>query len=127
MARETLPTALELTFGHEGAYSSAPTDRGNYLNGVLVGTKYGITGATLAAHRGVRTVTAAQVKGMSLREAEDIYRRFYWSQSGGDVLPLLASTISYSTTGSCPALGVRSKFCRRFCGFARTVTSASRR
>ncbi|MGB3812943.1 MAG: glycosyl hydrolase 108 family protein [Shinella sp.] len=87
MVRKTLPTALELIFGDEGAYSSAPTDRGNYLNGVLVGTKYGITGATPAAHRGVRTVTAAQVIGMSLREAEDIYRRSYWPQSGGDVLP----------------------------------------
>jgi len=87
MARETLPIALDLTFGHEGAYSNAKTDRGNYLNGVLVGTKYGITGATLAAHRGVKTVTAADVRGMSLREAEDIYRRSYWSQAGGDVLP----------------------------------------
>ncbi|MGB3812939.1 MAG: glycosyl hydrolase 108 family protein [Shinella sp.] len=87
MARETLPTALELIFGDEGAYSSAPTDRGNYLTGVLVGTKHGITGATLAAHRGVKTVSGAAVRGMSLREAEDIYRRSYWSQAGGDVLP----------------------------------------
>ena len=87
MARETLAVALDLMFGHEGGYSSAPTDRGNYLNGVLVGTKYGVTGATLAAHRGVKNVTAAQVKGMSRQEAEDIYRRSYWFQSGGDILP----------------------------------------
>lgn len=87
MARETLSIALDLTFGDEGAYSNATTDRGNFLNGVLVGTKYGITGATLAAHRGVKMVSAADVKGMSLREAEDIYRRSYWSQAGGDVLP----------------------------------------
>lgn len=87
MARETLPTALNLTFGHEGGYSNAPTDRGNYLNGALVGTKYGITGATLAAHRGVSSVTAAQVKAMSRQEAEDIYLRSYWSQAGGDIMP----------------------------------------
>jgi len=87
MARETLPVALTLTFGDEGGYSNAPTDRGNYLGGVLVGTKYGITGATLAAHRGVKSVTAAQVKAMSRHEAEDIYRRSYWSQAGGDILP----------------------------------------
>lgn len=87
MARETLSTALELMFGHEGGYSNASTDRGNYLDGMLVGTKYGITGATLAAHRGVKNVTAAQVKAMSRLEAEDIYRRSYWSQAGGDILP----------------------------------------
>lgn len=87
MARETLSIALDLTFGAEGGYSNAPTDRGNFLNGELVGTKYGITGATLAAHRGVKAVTAAQVKAMSRQEAEDIYRRSYWSQAGGDVLP----------------------------------------
>lgn len=87
MARETLPVALDLMFGHEGGYSNAKTDRGNYLNGILVGTKYGVTGATLAAHRGVKSVSADQVRGMSREEAETIYRRSYWGQSGGDVLP----------------------------------------
>lgn len=85
--RENLSESLKLIFGHEGGYSSAKTDRGNYLNGVLVGTKYGITGATLAGHRGVKTVTAADVRNMTLAEAEDIYRKSYWTQSGGDLLP----------------------------------------
>ncbi len=87
MARETLPVALALMFGHEGGYSDKKTDRGNYLNGVLVGTKYGITGATLAAYRGRKTVTARDVKSLTLQEAEAIYRLSYWSQSGGDILP----------------------------------------
>ena len=43
MARETLPVALSLMFGHEGGYSDKRSDRGNYLDGVLVGTKYGVT------------------------------------------------------------------------------------
>lgn len=80
MARETLPTALALMFGHEGGYVDAKTDRGGP-------TKYGITHKTLAAHRGVPTVTAAQVKALTLKEAEEIYRRSYWTQSGGDLLP----------------------------------------
>lgn len=88
MARETLPTALALMFGHEGGYSAAKTDSGNFLNGVLVGTKYGVTGKTLAAHRGVKTVTAADVRGMTADEAEAIYRKSYWTQSGGDLLPV---------------------------------------
>lgn len=80
MARATLPRALELMFGHEGGYSNAATDSGGP-------TKYGITHRTLAAHRGVASVTAAQVKALTLKEAEDIYRLGYWTQSGGDLLP----------------------------------------
>lgn len=80
MARETLPVALELMFGDEGGYSNRKSDRGGP-------TKYGVTHTTLAAHRGVKAVTADQVKAMSREEAEDIYRRSYWGQSGGDLLP----------------------------------------
>lgn len=85
---KTLPIALDLMFGHEGGYSSAKTDSGNFFNGVLVGTKYGVTGKTLAAHRGVKTITAADVKAMTRAEAEAIYRKSYWKQSGGDLLPV---------------------------------------
>lgn len=85
--RENLEPSLKLLFGDEGGYSNAKTDSGNFLNGELVGTKYGITGKTLAASRGVKHVTAAQVKSMSIDEAEKIYRKSYWGQSGGDVLP----------------------------------------
>lgn len=81
MARETLPTALSLMFGHEGGYVNAKTDAGGP-------TKYGITHRTLAAHRGVPSVTAAQVKAMTKAEAEEIYRKSYWTQSGGDLLPV---------------------------------------
>lgn len=79
--RETLPRALELMFGHEGGYSNARTDSGGP-------TKYGVTHKTLAAHRGVASVTAEQVKALKLSEAEEIYRKGYWTQSGGDILPV---------------------------------------
>lgn len=79
--RETLSKALGLMFGAEGGYVNAKTDAGGP-------TKYGITHKTLAAHRGVRSVTAAQVKAMALAEAEAIYRKSYWTQSGGDILPV---------------------------------------
>lgn len=67
-------------FGHEGGYSNVSTDRGGP-------TKCGVTHTTLASHRGVKSVTAAQVKAISREEAEDIYRRSYWTQSGGELLP----------------------------------------
>lgn len=81
MARETLPEALDLVFGHEGGYSNVKTDSGGP-------TKYGITHKTLAAHRGVKSVTAEQVKNMTRKEAEEIYATGYWPQSGGDLLPV---------------------------------------
>ncbi len=67
-------------FGDEGGYSNRASDRGGP-------TKYGVTHKTLAAHRGVPSVAADQVKTMTKMEAEDIYRRSYWGQSGGDLLP----------------------------------------
>lgn len=81
MARQTLPKALELMFGHEGGYSNVKTDSGGP-------TKYGVTHKTLASHRGVKSVTAEQVKALTLTEAEEIYRKGYWTQSGGDLLPI---------------------------------------
>lgn len=80
MARETLAKALTLMFGNEGGYANNPKDPGGP-------TKYGITHRTLAAHRGVSAVTADDVKRLTLSEAELIYRKSYWVQSGGDVLP----------------------------------------
>ncbi|NTA10400.1 glycoside hydrolase family 108 protein [Agrobacterium tumefaciens] len=80
MARENLAVSLDLMFGHEGGYVNVKSDRGGP-------TKYGITHKTLAAARGVTSVTAAQVKAMTREEAVEIYRRSYWAQGGGDLLP----------------------------------------
>jgi len=78
--RETLPKALALMFGHEGGYVNAKTDAGGP-------TKYGITHKTLAAHRGVPSVTADMVKALTIEEATEIYNRSYWKQAGCDLLP----------------------------------------
>ncbi len=78
--RETLPVALRLMFGHEGGYSNSASDSGGP-------TKYGITHKTLAAHLGKPSVSAERVQALTLAEAETIYRKSYWTQSGGDVLP----------------------------------------
>lgn len=78
--RETLGVALRLMFGHEGGYSNRKTDSGGP-------TKYGITHKTLAAHLGKPSVSAERVQALTLAEAEAIYRKSYWAQSGGDVLP----------------------------------------
>jgi len=90
MARETLSKALTLMFGHEGGYSNRKTDSGGP-------TKYGITHRTLAGHRGVAAVTADDVKKLTLLEAELIYRKSYWVQSGGDVLPVGLDYLNFDT------------------------------
>ena len=100
--RETLTTALDLIFGHEGGYVNNPKDPGG-------ATKYGITHRTLAAHRGVASVTPAQVRALSKEEAIEIYRRSYWVQSGGDLLPVGIDFMAFDYgVNSGPAQAVKS-------------------
>lgn len=77
--RENLSKSLQIVFGHEGGYVNAKTDAGGP-------TKYGITLATLETYR-KKPVAIADVRDLTLSEAEKIYRAFYWTQAGGDVLP----------------------------------------
>lgn len=99
---KNLTTSLALMFGHEGGYSNRKTDSGGP-------TKYGITHKTLAAHRGVSRVSAEEVKALTLSEAELIYRKSYWRQSGGSLLP---SGLDYAAfdygVNSGPSRAVRS-------------------
>ena len=78
--RDNLDDSLELMFGHEGGYVNVRTDKGGP-------TKYGVTHKTLASHLGLSAVSTARVRSMTLQEAEEIYRKSYWLQSGGDQLP----------------------------------------
>ena len=100
--RETLDTALDLMFGHEGGYVNNPKDPGG-------ATKYGITHKTLAAHRGVRSVSPGDVKVLTKQEATEIYRRSYWTQSGGDLLPVGIDFMAFDYgVNSGPAQAVKS-------------------
>ena len=63
--RDNLDDSLQLMFGHVGGYVNAKTDAGGP-------TKYGITHKTLAAHRGVKSVSASMVKALTIKEAEEI-------------------------------------------------------
>lgn len=98
---ENLEKSLSLVFGHEGGYVNAKTDSGGP-------TKYGITHRTLAAWRGVSSVSADEVKKLRLEEAAEIYRVGYWAQCGGSVLP---SGVDYAVfdfgVNSGPARAVR--------------------
>lgn len=77
--RETLPKALHLMFGDEGGHVNRKTDAGGP-------TRYGITQRTLSADLG-RPASVEDVRNLTLARAEVIYRKSYWTQSGGDLLP----------------------------------------
>lgn len=71
--------ALGHVLKYEGGYSDHPSDPGG-------ATKYGITHAVLAAHRGA-SVTKADVRALTQKEAAEIYRRRYWETAACPALP----------------------------------------
>lgn len=80
MAKGNLAACLAVTLPHEGGYSDHPADPGGATN-------MGITHITLAAWRGVKSVTKAMVKALTLTEATAIYAARYWAPVRGDDLP----------------------------------------
>lgn len=67
----------------EGGYSSDPDDRGNWVDGVLVGTRYGISAPVLRAYLG-RAISSSDMKNLPLSTAQDIFRANYWDKVRGD-------------------------------------------
>lgn len=69
--------AMKLVLANEGGFADHPNDRGGATN-------YGITHATLAKWRGVSSVTAEQVRALTLEEAARIYKAEYWDKMNLD-------------------------------------------
>lgn len=75
--------AFAIVVGIEAGYSTDPNDPGNWTGhakgaGVLAGTKYGISAAAYPA---------LDIEGLTLDDAEAIYRRDYWTAVQADALP----------------------------------------
>ncbi len=76
-------TAFAAVVGVEGAYSSDPSDPGNWTGGVvgsgkLRGTKYGISAAAYPT---------LDIASLTLDAAKALYRANYWNPISGDELP----------------------------------------
>lgn len=71
---------LKLSTNNEGGYSNHKADPGGPTN-------HGITLATLQAFRGGVPTTAADVRALTLAEANVIYEHHYWRPIWGDQLP----------------------------------------
>lgn len=72
---------------HEGGLSLDKADTGNWFNGQLVGSKYGVTGAVLARNRNVATVSSADMAALTLDEAVDIGLETFYAAPGFGLLP----------------------------------------
>lgn len=57
----------------EGGFQKDPNDRGNYANGKLIGTKYGISAAAYPT---------LDIPNLTIQQAKDIYYRDFWKKSG---------------------------------------------
>jgi len=68
-------------------HSVDPDDKGNWFKGQLVGSKYGVTGAALAAYRGVATISRSQMAALTEDEAIDLGLTGYFYRQGIDLLP----------------------------------------
>lgn len=67
----------------EGGYTNNPSDRGNWVDGELVGTNYGISAPVLKDYLG-RTPTISDMINLSPKTASDIYKRRFWDRIKGD-------------------------------------------
>lgn len=64
----------------EGGYQNDPRDSGNYYNGELIGTNWGIAAPTLAKFLG-RKPTVQDMRTLTKATAESILKMNYWSKN----------------------------------------------
>lgn len=67
----------------EGGFQQMTNDSGNYVDGVLIGTNYGISAPTLQSYLG-RTPTMEDMKNLTYQQAVSIYIEMYWNKIFGN-------------------------------------------
>lgn len=80
MTTDRFPLCAPFTFKSEGDYSNDQTDSGNWKNGLLVGSKYGITWQDVCAAYGYRyRITAEFMRNITPEFAYSVMRVQYWN------------------------------------------------
>lgn len=69
----------------EGGFQDNPSDEGNWLNGVLIGTNRGISAPVLAAYLG-HPPTPMEMQALDASTAQAIRKANYWAPIGGEIL-----------------------------------------
>lgn len=101
---------------YEGGLSIDPKDTGNYYRGVLVGSKYGVTGAALADYRNVTAISAADIAALTENEAVLVGLELYYDRPDFDLLPWNPVTASIMDMGWGAGPGQSIKLMQRMCG-----------
>ena len=70
---------------NEGGYQNDPRDSGNYYQGKLIGTNWGISAPVLASYLG-RTPSKSDMVNLSRSTAEKIFKINYWLRNNFDKL-----------------------------------------
>lgn len=60
---------IEVILKNEGGFQNNPNDTGNYVNGILVGTKYGIA---------AKYFPNEDIPNLTIERAKEIYFKKYW-------------------------------------------------
>lgn len=104
----------------EGGLSLHKEDSGNWVNGVLIGSKYGVTANALAQHRRCKPadITAAAMAALTLDEAVDIGKAIYFDAPGFAQLPWNQVTASIVDFGWGAGPGQSIKTLQRLVGVA---------
>lgn len=72
------------TASHEGGYNGKASDKGNYCDGQLIGTMYGVTASVYKEHfKLAKCPTIEQLKSLTKAQAEEIFVARYWNPVGG--------------------------------------------
>lgn len=106
--------AFELVVGAEGGYTADPIDNGNWTGGKrgvgeLMGTKYGVAANT---YGDMLKKQGKTIKGLTLNDAKEIYKRDFWDKCQCDKLHNLIRYPLFSCAVNCGAKQA-SKFIQR--------------
>lgn len=99
-----LPTEMfKITLNYEGGYQNYSWDNGNYLNGKMIGTKYGITPGALssAMHSGLielEPITIDYMKNLSVDVAKIIYNKKYYIANRIHQIPTPLNILVFDTS-----------------------------
>lgn len=73
----------------EGGFQKNPVDQGNYYQGQLIGTKYGISARSWGGQYDIPNLT--------IEQAKSIYLEHYWRKSGADQLEFPLCLLVFDT------------------------------
>lgn len=77
--------AVQKTLVNEGGFQEYRNDKGNYYNGVLYGTKYGITAADVAKYYPELISDVNCIRNLTVEQASHIYQEGYWNPLYGEI------------------------------------------